>query len=117
VLFVLDEPETFTWPVRVSVPVEGKYVRAEFTAEFANLQGAELDALTADPAEGVPALSHLEMADRVLVGWGDDLKGADGAPLPFTPENKARLLANPRARLAVAGTFLAAARGVAAEKN
>ena len=118
VLFMLDEAPTFTWPVKVAVPVNGKYLNAEFTAEFLNMMGDELDALTAsNPETGAPRKTDREVADQVLVGWGPDLKGADGAALPFTPENKARLLGNQRARMAVVGTFLAAARGMAAEKN
>lgn len=116
-LFVLDEAPTFTWPVKVPVPVDGKYVRAEFTAVFANVIGQELDALTATDESGRPAKTDREVADLVLVGWGQDLKDATGEPLEFTPENKNRLLSSQRARMAVVGTFLAAARGIAAEKN
>jgi len=117
VLFVLDEADTFEWTVRVPVPVDGKYVRAEFTAVFANLVGDDLDDLTAKLPNGAEKHTDLQIAQRVLVGWGTDLKAAKGEALAFTPENKARLLANQRVRLAVVGTFLAAARGVAAEKN
>lgn len=117
VLYVLDEAPTFTWPVRVAVPVDGKYVAAEFTAEFKNLVGDELDALTASDEAGRPRLTDRQVADEVLVGWGTNLKGGDGQALAFTDENKARMLGNQRVRLAVVGTFLAAARGMAAEKN
>lgn len=117
VLFVLDEAPTFDWPVRVAVPVDGKYLSAEFTGTFTNLVGDELDALTELGENGRPIKTDAEVADMVLVGWGNDLMGAGGAALEFTPENKARLLKNQRVRVAVVGTFLAAARGMAAEKN
>lgn len=117
VLFVLDEPSTFDWPVLVPVPRDGKYVQQEFTATFANLVGDEFEALTGSDERGLPKHSDREVGDRVLLGWGSDLRGPDGVPFPFTPENKARMLANQRVRLAVVGTYLAAARGMAAEKN
>jgi hypothetical protein len=41
----------------------------------------------------------------------------DGTNLPCTDENKAALLRGPRVGSAVTGTFLAAVRGMAAEKN
>jgi len=115
--FVLDEPATFEWPVRVPAPAAGRYQYAEFTAIFANLVGEEFDALVgSDPATGLPRRTDREVADQVLQGWSG-LGGPAGTPLPYTPENKARLLGNQRARLAVVSTFLVAARGVAAEKN
>lgn len=117
VLFVLDEPPIFEWPVKVAVPKDGRYEQAEFTAVFANLVGEEFEALTGSDERGMPLHSDRAVADRVLLGWGSDLRGVDGAPFPFTPENKARMLANQRVRLAVVGTYLAAARGMAAEKN
>lgn len=117
VLFVLEEPATFDWPVRVPVPVGGKYVQAEFTATFANLVGEEFEALTGSDENGMPSNTDRQVFERVLVGWGADLRGPDGVPLPFTPENKARMQANQRVRLAVVGTYLAAARGMAQEKN
>jgi hypothetical protein len=117
VLYVMEEPASFAWPVKVPVPVDGKYVRGEFTAVFANLQGDALDELTATEADAKQKFTDLEIANRVLLGWGDDLKGGNGKPLEFNDVNKARLLANIRVRMAVVGTFLAATRGVAAEKN
>ena len=117
VLFVLDEPATFDWPVKVPVPKDGKYLQAEFTATFSNLVGPEFDALTGSDERGMPRKTDAEVADAVLVGWGSDLRGTDGAPFAFTPDNKARMLANQRVRLAVVGTYLAAARGMAQEKN
>lgn len=116
-LFVLDEAPTFDWPVLVPVPKDGRYVQQAFTATFANLVGEEFDALTGSDERGLPRHTDRQVCDRVLLGWGNDLRGADGAPFPFTPENKARMLDNQRVRLAVVGTYLAAARGMAAEKN
>lgn len=117
ILFVLDEAPTFEWPVRVSQPASGKYVVAEFTGIFANLVGPEFEALTSVDESGTPKNTDRDIANQVLLGWGTDLKDPQGAPLAFTPENKARLLGNQRARLAVVGTFFSAARGMAAEKN
>ncbi|WP_367846448.1 hypothetical protein [Rhodoferax sp. WC2427] len=115
-LFVMAQPDTFTWPVNVRVPLNGTYGQATFTGEFPNMADAERDALVASDASGAAQFTNVQVADKVLISFSD-LKMPDGSTLPFTPENKAALLAQPRVANAVVGTFLAVTRGVAAEKN
>lgn len=115
-LFVMAQPETFTWPVKVRVPLHGKYGEAEFMATFPNMSGAQLDKLLdGKTADGKP-LSDRELARRVLLGF-EPIPMPDGSTLAFTEENMERLLDVPRAATAVVGTLIAVCRGVAAEKN
>lgn len=115
-LFVMAQPETFTWPVKVRVPRAGKYGEAVFMAEFPNLEQAQIDELLANDELGRPLLSDRQIAERVLLNF-EPIKQPDGSMLTFSPEVKAVLLGKPRVAAAVMGTFIAVSRGVAAEKN
>ena len=71
--FVDDESDvTFKAKVVVNHPAHG---RSEFTAEFLLVEQAEYDDLA---RQGDTAI-----IERVLTGWGEDLRGADKKPLPF----------------------------------
>lgn len=116
VLFVMEQPDTFTWPVKVRVPLNGTYGEAKFEATFPNMDDDELKELLASNESGGPRLSDREVAERVLLGFEPiDMPG--GGRLEFSEESKARLLKMPRVATAVVGTFIAVTRGVAAEKN
>lgn len=115
-LFVMEQPATFTWPVEVRIPLDGKYGVATFVGEFPNLSDADRDALLASDESGAPVFTSQQVADQVLLGF-DKLQSAGGGLVPFTPENKAALLKQARVANAVVGTFMAVTRGVAAEKN
>jgi hypothetical protein len=115
-MFVMQQPATFKWPVKVPVPVDGKYEYAEFTATFPNMDEAAIDKLLAKDPQGRPTRSDAEVAADVLLSF-EDVATPEGSALPFSEENKAALLRGQRVAPAVAGTFLAAVRGMAAEKN
>lgn len=115
-LFLMAQPSTFTWPVEVRIPLNGRYGLVSFVGEFPNLSEADSSALVASNDDGTPKHSNAYVADRVLVGFSK-VEQPDGTFMPFTAENKAALLAIPRVAPAVVGTFLAVTRGMAAEKN
>lgn len=121
-LFVLAQPETFEWPVKVPVPLSGadagRYGHAVFIGLFPNRSEPELDELTAPGPDG-QRLTDRQMAEKVLLG-ARDLRMPDGTVLnweAFTPDQKAALLNGPRVAGAVAATFFMAVRGLAAEGN
>lgn len=72
-------------------------------------------AVAAKPAVP-PTMSDREFIDTWLVGFADDVKGPDDAPLPFTPENVTLLLTTPGAKMAVLNAFFKG-YGEAEEKN
>ena len=115
-LFVMAQPETFDWPVRVPVPVDGKYRFAEFTGTFPNLDEEEVQKLLANDAQGRPTRKDIDVAADVLLGFAG-LRTPAGGEFPFTAENKAALLNGKRVAGAVLQTFLLAVRGLASEKN
>jgi hypothetical protein len=118
-LFVLAQPETFTWPVKVRIPLNGKYGETEFVGTFPNLDDETLNDLVGSkkPEEGGgPKFSDREIAERVLLDF-EPIAMPDGTEVTFSQEAKVKLLAKPRVALAVMSTFLAVSRGMAAEKN
>lgn len=115
-LFLMAQPATFTWPVEVRIPLNGRYGLVSFVGEFPNMNEDDLADLVASKEDGTPKYTNAEAAAKVLVNFSKLLQ-PNGAEMPCTPENKAALLRIPRVAPAVVGTFLAVSRGMAAEKN
>ena len=89
-MFKLDLSPTFRATVRFEVQTEdGKREQRAFDGVFRRMDTDELDALAKEWAES--GLSDIQAVQRVLVGWHDVCAG-DGTPLPFTPDNLARVL-------------------------
>lgn len=115
-MFVMVQPDTFQWPVKVRIPLRGQYGEAEFMATFPNLTEEELDKLLASKEKGGEGLETKEICRRVLLGF-EPIPMPDGSTLPFNPQNFERLLSMPRVASAVVSTLIVVCRGVAAEKN
>lgn len=119
-MFTFDPDYTFHWPVTVQMPEAGASRPAEFTALFRLVEEDELFARRGGDA--TPAMSDLLAGERAalaerLLGW-DGIETPDGTPLPFSPENRERLLRQRPIREAVAKAYFdAVLRGGVAEKN
>jgi hypothetical protein len=115
-MFVMQQPATFKWPVKVPVPVDGKYQYAEFTGTFPNMTEEELAKLLSNDAVGGPTRTDTQVAREVLLSF-EGVKTPEGTDLECNDVSKAALLHGQRVAAAVVATFLAAVRGMAAEKN
>lgn len=129
-MFILTEKPSFTAPVVFHIPADGgKTQKVEFSVVFRFLPADEvkdlfrrLDAqklLTAarqkrhelDPESALQGerdqdeITDRDIIDRVLIGFGDDLKGEDRKPLDFTPDNLERLLRVHGAQQAIVESF------------
>lgn len=111
--FALVEPKDFRWEVKVPVPADGRYVFATFTGVFRYRRAEDLAEWL---APGGKPRTDADLAADALVAV-EDVRGDDGDFLPSDAALKARILAVDRAPAAVVATYLAALRGVAAEKN
>lgn len=120
-MFTFDENYTFDWPVTVEMPAAGAVQRAEFTARFRLVEEDELFARKqeGEPSADITALLDGErrtMGDR-LVGWSG-IETPDGQPLPFSAENRDRLLRQRPIREALANAYFdAVLRRKVSEKN
>ncbi|MCE2836674.1 MAG: hypothetical protein LW834_06900 [Cyanobium sp. 49614_E6] len=106
---------TFSGEVKLSIPIEGGREDVSFTAIFERGQQTEIEEMrekfrayaaviqainngTESPAaaEGLERLSLVPIAEKVLVGWGDDMRGGDdNEPMEFTPDSKKRVIEFP----------------------
>ena len=106
---------TFSGEVKLSIPIEGGREEVSFTAIFERGQQTEIEEMresfrayaaviqainngTEPPAaaEGLERLSLVPIAQKVLVGWGDDMQaGDDNEPMEFTAESKKRVIEFP----------------------
>jgi len=107
-MFQIPELHEFTWPVTVRKPVDGGNFESEtFTGRFKIIEQSRADQLVTDGA-----------AEEFFIGWGEDVAGADGKPLPVTEANKALLLNIPYVKRAVHEAYLeAVVIGKGPEKN
>jgi hypothetical protein len=109
-MFKLAQIRKIEWPVDVHISQDGgKVQKQRFTAQFEILNQDDYEARVNDGS----------LLERVLVGWGADLKGEAGdAPLEFNEENKASLLNLSHARAGILRAYMQAAIGQeAARKN
>ena len=111
-MFVIDQKDTFTWPVEFEVPGDGKPAKGQITAEFKRVPQSRMDAIL-DP-ETAPTDDAL--ARDVLAGW-KEVKDESGAELEFNAVNLNRLLEVAGMRRAICIAFLEAMMGGAKRKN
>jgi hypothetical protein len=103
--FILDQSESYSWPVTVKVPQDGGRFRSfTFEAEFKRVSqerreqlGRQLMRQKRTIEDGLledDFLTPRQIADELLVGWSGimDTEGADAAQVPFGETVKAQLL-------------------------
>ena len=88
-MFVIKEPDSISWPVKVNVPTddgEGGTEEGEFLMRFKYLPVPELNAVLSKLAVATDAATVKEY----VIGW-DGLATADGT-LVFSQENLDRIM-------------------------
>lgn len=115
-MFKIDRQKTsYTCPVTVCKPVDdGKFQKGTFKAEFAYLEQDEIDEVLENARQG---RDNADLCARAWVGWKSDLVDQDGAPLPYSEENKAMLLQIPYVRGAVLDAFVKSIGGEGARRK
>lgn len=117
-MFTFTDHYTFEWPVKVKLPANGGEDYQEFDGIFA-MPEDEMEIFEGSPEtdidmRGLVNFSRERLA-KYWIGWkGIVTPGGDG--LPFSPENRARLLKERPIRLAVDAALSDAILGVR-EKN
>jgi len=115
-MFVFRQVESFKWPVRIHVPVDGgrKEVR-EIEAEFRVLSPEQVAAHVA-AARGGDESSDLAILRDVLIGWSG-VGGEGGDEIPYSDVWRDKILAVPYVRRAVITAYFDAVSGEARKGN
>lgn len=95
-----------TFPAQATINL--KAYQASFELHFKLLDVDVLDELRKrckPNAEGKFEMTDRQFVGELVAGFGDDVLGADGKPLPFTPDNLTALLNKPGALPAVINAF------------
>jgi hypothetical protein len=91
-MFELREQETFTWPAKAKVPVDGTYLNVPFNVTFKVLSQPEISALIGDDDAG----ASLRVLREALVSYsGFPVKDANGRDVDDTEERNDILLSKP----------------------
>jgi hypothetical protein len=103
--FILDQSESYSWPVTVKVPQDGGRFRSfTFEAEFKRVSQERREQLGRQLLRQKRAseigqleddfLTPRQIADELLVGWSGimDTEGPDAEQVPFSDKVKAQLL-------------------------
>ncbi len=110
-MFKIKQSDSYTWPVKFEVPVDGGGFKAEtFDGEFLRITQsrfkAMMESLTPDR----------EICREILIGWKGVI-GEDGQEMPFSESARDKLLDIPLVAGAVVTAFLDAYTGRAKVKN
>jgi hypothetical protein len=110
----INQSETFSWPVKVSIPRDGGgYETGSFDAVFKRLPRSESEALANKVMAG--ELDGIDAVRQILVGWTGVKNGDDD--VPFSETNREALLEIQGVAIAVFRVFTEAAQGAGATKN
>ena len=113
-MFVLKDDHTYTWPVTIPVPGEGRHERHRITCKFRALPQDRLDELVGGPLAGTgdrAGSPDAAVLREALIGW-DGVQDEDGNPLGFDDESRDRLLGIPFVRTAMVRAYFASVNGI-----
>lgn len=114
-MFTFTDRYTFEWPVRVKLPSDHGETVQEFTGRFI-LPEDELEIFATVKAETAAEMvgATRERLSKWFVGWSG-INVEDGGELPFSEENRDRLLRQRAVRIAVDAALSEAVLGIPAE--
>lgn len=113
-MFILDQSESYTWPVRYEYPdAQGRYTSAEFTATFRRLPQSRLDEIGELARED--RITDEALIEEILIDWSG-IKTRDNQDFECTPTNRRVLCDLPGMRTAIVLAFFESITG-AARKN
>lgn len=87
--FVLKRSETYSWPVKIDLPEDGKLKRHTFEAEFKNISQSRFQELIEKSQSG--EVNDIDVAKEVMVGWSGILD-EKGEEMPFVQAKFEELL-------------------------
>jgi hypothetical protein len=81
-MFIISQSETYTWPVKVEIPVAGgRFEVQTFDAEFKRISQSRFKEIMDQINEQDSKLTDADLAKEVTVGWKGVSDG--GSDIPF----------------------------------
>ena len=112
--FVIKRKESFSWPVKVDLPEDGKFRRHTFEAEFKNIPTSRFQELLDLSQTG--DINDVDIVREVMIGWSGILDD-NGEEMPFVKAKFDELLEVFGIPQAIAQAFVESQTGGAKRKN
>jgi hypothetical protein len=94
--FVIDRSGFLRWPVKFSRATDGgEWKDEQFHAHIKKLSQDRIAEIVKTNDDGSAALTDLDLAKELLVGWEDDCKDEGDKALSYSPQNRDLLLTMP----------------------
>lgn len=93
---------TYTWPVDVDVPKDGRHVRARVKVTFRRLLTNRMQEIV---DTGDPATADIRLLREAVAGWEGDLAAVLGEPLDYSPDALEDVLQVSYVRLAMGRAY------------
>ncbi len=87
--FVLKQSDSYSWPVKVDLPEDGKFKRHTFEAQFKNIPTSRFQELLDLSQAG--DINDVDIVREVMTGWSGILDD-DGNEMPFVKAKFEELL-------------------------
>ena len=111
-MFTLKTEHTFSWPVRIKVPMDGgQFADATFDCTFRALEQGRLEALIQGQ------IGETDFLKEAVVGPWEGVQDAAGETLPFSEKARDQMIAIPYVRKAMIVAYREAMNGEAVRKN
>lgn len=107
--FKLRKSDDFEFPVEVEEPTASGLEKSGFVGRFKRMTADKVSQIFR--GNGLGEVSDREIAEQVLIGWGEDLVDDEGKPLPFNKATKKLLLDRPEVTRGVVFAFGSAMTG------
>jgi hypothetical protein len=111
--FVLKQSDSYSWPVKVDLPEDGKLRRHTFEAEFKNISQSRFQEMIDQSNAG--EINDVDVVREVMVGWSGILDDK-GEEMPFVKAKFEELLDVLGIPSAIATSFIESRMG-AKRKN
>jgi hypothetical protein len=111
--FVLKQSDSYSWPVKVDLPEDGKLKRHTFEAEFKNVSQSRFQEMIDQSSAG--EINDIDVVREVMVGWSGILDDK-GEEMPFVKAKFEELLDVLGISSAIATAFIESRMG-AKRKN
>lgn len=105
-MFILDAEASYSWPVHVSLPVDGgKFEKSTFDAKFKRIPQSRLRKLLKDDDA-----TDAGFAREVLIGW-KGIKDKESQDVPFSETSLDQMLEIPGVATTIVKAYLESVSG------